>query len=635
MPVEGINGILNVESAALHAPQVGVANTNPQHILSVGSNLYVSGDSPDVLTVDGNVVCEGVKVGLIEITPSYDLEAVANVGNSTSNTIQFTNPDTGIVTTGNVSVGKDLNVTGNLNVLGTTTTIDTENLRVKDPIIELGKDNAGSLVDLGLVMTRPSGSSNVAVIFDESADTLEIGYTQNNASDTDIAMRTAAIEPLSVNVNGNVSVGKELNVTGNVAVGTNKLFVDTVGGTVGIGSTLIDITDNTLSGAGNGLYIHNPVQGGHLLTLGTQRPWVFEQGLSDASTELCLRSLNSGKKFNIQSPDHSNVMTVVATNGGGNVGIGTTSPETTLQLHKEFDADTLKNAAQIKFSTNNSSNNSWDVGSIRGAVSLNAGGSSNFPGGLVFATKSPGSVGADLTDKMVIDANGNVGIGTTNPSASLHVQGGQSIFGSNGGASGIVINDIPEARWKISTGGYALSFYKHNSTSDEYSTWSEKVRIDSNGNVGIGVTNPGAILSVSGSENTDSTIAMSVDKWKTKTWYGGAPDNSTLNIIIFDRSGRGSGNGGEIAGEVTVIVHRDGLNQQRAYAKYHVNYTHWYGTTWYGTNNELHNYNLADVTNISIQSSNSNGTIYVSIEAPNISSPGQYYIKFEGPIYKP
>jgi hypothetical protein len=231
MPVEGINGILNVESAALHAPQVGVANTNPQHILSVGSNLYVSGDSPDVLTVDGNVVCEGVKVGLIEIIPSYDLEAVANVGNTTSNTIQFTNPDTGIVTTGNVSVGKDLNVTGNLNVLGTTTTIDTENLRVKDPIIELGKDNAGSLVDLGLVMTRPSGSSNVAVIFDEDTDTLEIGYTQSNASDTDIAMRTAAIEPLSVNVNGNLSV------TSNVEVGTANLFVDTTTGNVGIGKT--------------------------------------------------------------------------------------------------------------------------------------------------------------------------------------------------------------------------------------------------------------------------------------------------------------------------------------------------------------------------------------------------------------
>jgi hypothetical protein len=230
MSLDGVHGFLDVESAALRAPQVGVANTNPQHILSVGSNLYVSGDSPDVLTVDGNVVCEGVKVGLIEIIPSYDLEAVANVGNSTSNTIRFTNPDTGIVTTGNVSVGKTLTVTGNLNVLGTTTTIDTDNLRVKDPIIELGKDNAGT-GDLGLVMTRPSGSSNVAVIFDESADTLEIGYTQSNASDTDIAMRTAAIEPLSVNVNGNLSV------TSNVEVGTANLFVDTTTGNVGIGKT--------------------------------------------------------------------------------------------------------------------------------------------------------------------------------------------------------------------------------------------------------------------------------------------------------------------------------------------------------------------------------------------------------------
>ena len=47
MPVEGVNGYLDVESAALRVPQVGVANTNPQHIL----------------TVTGNVVAEGLKLG--------------------------------------------------------------------------------------------------------------------------------------------------------------------------------------------------------------------------------------------------------------------------------------------------------------------------------------------------------------------------------------------------------------------------------------------------------------------------------------------------------------------------------------------------------------------------------------------
>src|SRR6056300_711695 len=342
MSLDGVNGFLDVESAALRAPQVGIANTTPQHILSVGSNLYVSGDSSDVLTVDGNVVCEGVKVGLIEIIPSYDLEAVANVGNSTSNTIQFTNPDTGIVTTGNVSVGKTLTVDGiritaaaeadvdldavvaagsntgrsiqlqgdtdstgpytgtlqigtatgafgglgvagnvhvgrglfvdtdtlvvdstsdrvgigktnpdatlevdgdaiirgDLSVLGTTTTIDTANLRVQDPIIELGKDNAGT-GDLGLVMTRPSGSSNVAVIVDESADTLEIGYTNGGASDTTITMDLA---PLSVNVNGNLSV------TSNLEVGTANLFVDTTNSRVGVGTSIptesLDVVGN-------------------------------------------------------------------------------------------------------------------------------------------------------------------------------------------------------------------------------------------------------------------------------------------------------------------------------------------------------------------------------------------------------
>ncbi len=210
MPLEGVNGFLDVESAALRAPQLGIATTNPEHILSVGSNLYVSGDSSDVLTVKGNVVSEGLRLGFIEIYPSFDLEAITTVGNVTSNTIIFANVTTGLVTTANVEVGTanlfvdttvgrvgvgtldpeatlhvagDAIVTGDLTVSGTTTTVDTQHLRVTDPLIELGKDNVTEIAtDLGIVMTRPSGSSNVAIVYDETAPSLNIWYPFGNSS---------------------------------------------------------------------------------------------------------------------------------------------------------------------------------------------------------------------------------------------------------------------------------------------------------------------------------------------------------------------------------------------------------------------------------------------------------------------
>jgi hypothetical protein len=449
MPVEGINGILNVESAALHAPQVGVANTNPQHILSVGSNLYVSGDSTDVLTVDGNVVCEGVKVGLIEIIPSYDLAAVSNVGNSTSNTIQFTNATTAFVTTGNVSVGKDLNVTGNLNVLGTTTTIDTENLRVKDPIIELGKDNPGTGdLDLGLVMTRPSGSSNVAVIFDEDTDTLKIGYTEGSASDTNIIMDSA---PLSVNING------DLSVTSNVEVGLANLFVDTVTGRVGIGTTAPTSQLNVASTL-------DPPSATDSATFDKYSVVITNTIAGDADdTEMGISFANFGGttfpsnnrtpgaaithervdawskgKLHFKTKGNTNYngacttrMTIDET---GNVGIGTNNPDYKLHIEDATNPRILlentdptlsenQDIGSILFKQNDTTNaGTGIIGKIR-MSSVIGPYSSQFFGtsaNMIF------SVGNNPTDNANIDAltirgDGNVGIGTTDPSSKLTV----------------------------------------------------------------------------------------------------------------------------------------------------------------------------------------------------------------------
>src|SRR6056300_1763497 len=83
-----------------------------------------------------------------------------------------------------LSVGGDTYIAGNLTVVGQTTSISTENLRVKDAIIELGENNTDDdfVFDLGLIMTRPG--SNVTASYIESSNEYIIGYTQNSASDT-------------------------------------------------------------------------------------------------------------------------------------------------------------------------------------------------------------------------------------------------------------------------------------------------------------------------------------------------------------------------------------------------------------------------------------------------------------------
>ena len=66
------------------------------------------------LRVEGNIVAENIELGNIEIAPAHGLASVTDVGNTTSQTVQFTNAATGLVTTGNVAVGKDLTVSGNV-----------------------------------------------------------------------------------------------------------------------------------------------------------------------------------------------------------------------------------------------------------------------------------------------------------------------------------------------------------------------------------------------------------------------------------------------------------------------------------------------------------------------------------------
>ena len=194
----------------------------------------------------------------------------------------------------------------------------------------------------------------------------------------------------------------------------------------------------------------------------------------------------------------------------GNVGIGTTSPTALLEIHKIYSTtDSLAPAGSLKFSTNNSLGNIWDLAEIESYV--NAGpdnDSQNFPGGLAFKTSLPNG---GLTRQMVIDANGNVGIGTTAPASvtKLHVEG--DMYVKNGSlhlSTSGAIDTYPSMKdlcQKIEgTDGYFLDYYagdaneynglgghrffqSHNGNKGQ---WVQALTIDLNSHVGIGTTAP-------------------------------------------------------------------------------------------------------------------------------------------------
>jgi len=104
------------------------------------------------LDVKGNVSAVALKLGTLRLTPSYGLDAVANVSNSTTHTLELSNATTGLVTTANVVVGKDLTVSGNATVSSNLTV--TGNATVAGNVSLTG---TGSIVvPVGTTAQRPA-----------------------------------------------------------------------------------------------------------------------------------------------------------------------------------------------------------------------------------------------------------------------------------------------------------------------------------------------------------------------------------------------------------------------------------------------------------------------------------------------
>jgi hypothetical protein len=227
---------------------------------------------------------------------------------------------------------------------------------------------------------------------------------------------------------------------------------------------------------------------------------------------------------------------------GGNVGIFTSSPGTRLDVRFETNPATDNGVGNNVLRVWTAVTQAADVG---GAIGL--GGyattapdsvsfaqiagrkenstSANYRGYMQFATLDQGGT---MSERMRIDSNGNVGIGTTSPTAKLDIRGNQyiqansnptnslviamtnqTITSNNGCRIGFDAYNIGGASIGIPSDSASLAFYVNGNTT-------ERMRIDSSGNVGIGTASPAEKLTVTTSGSnvytkiTDGTVNLYV-----------------------------------------------------------------------------------------------------------------------------
>ncbi|MCM2352919.1 MAG: tail fiber domain-containing protein [Pseudobdellovibrio sp.] len=251
-------------------------------------------------------------------------------------------------------------------------------------------------------------------------------------------------------------------------------------------------------------------------------------------------SVSASGNLTLDSTTHATKGNIFLAPNGGNVGIGTATPGGPLEVVGGNTGTAYSSGEQTLVLRNNSSvigargaGIRFDNGSYTGGGAqidfINSGTANE--GHLSFGTRYSGT----MSEKVRIQDNGNVGIGTTAPGYKLQVVGPAatttSIFlaGITGVTNGFTINADASNNitYSMLTGTGTQGFYQSGS-----------------GNIGIGTTTPAAKLDVNGSMIIRGGVAnptlgdsSSTAQWiKVGTWT--APQQGR-NIVIRFEGGQG------------------------------------------------------------------------------------------------
>jgi hypothetical protein len=342
----------------------------------------------------------------------------------------------------------------------------------------------------------------------------------------------------SLHVVGNITANTFLGTINAANVSSGQFGANTGGGNysfpgnVGIGTTA---PNQKLRVSGGNIWLDGNYELGWDW-INTDRASIRFESTSDASgaSKLIIETWDNADEP-IEFRQSGNVRMVISNIGPGNVGIGTTAPgyklelakpitgaEALLSLHNTRNAwGSSGDSVGLNFVFNNGAGSPQEMANIYANVfDLNSG----FERGRLFFRVRDYNVGG-MRDAMVIEYNGNVGIGTTAPGYRLHVVGNVGVtdtiwkIGDWGVYLGGTINPTNVVRVGEIYGGSGLYAPNTGITLDSgaaspyfkvsYAN-SAKFYIDSAGNVGIGTTAPGYKLDVAGDVRWSGSVRNNI-----------------------------------------------------------------------------------------------------------------------------
>ena len=586
--VNADNGVLYVDAVN---NKVGIGTTNPQRKLSIengGFNMFAAGGtSADAFSV---------------VTHNYlfsdeNEDSVYSYTNSehefsTQGTPRVTIDSTGLVGIGTTSPGSLLHVSnGELDVsggdgykiednpwaywasdlltlgdwdgVGYSTRImgsnSSEVMRVTGNNVGIGTTNPSEKLEVvGAIKMSENASYPLTIDHDSTTTTNEITTVGSlnivTGSNNTISFKDSTTTNMSISgYSGDVLMGYN---TGKVGIGTtsptDKLTVED--GNIRLNSTssypaqgLYAYWNNGSPNMGGISWHNNPgFIGSEWSHYKQSSPYTLARIrlIGDASSGGMFVNLNNSDVFTIKT-------------SSGNVGIGETNPAQ--KLHVIGNSEITGDIFLGRYIFHNDDTNTWLGFPLADTISFRTNGS----------------------DRMYINSSGNVGIGTTSPSAKLHVSG-DGMFGGTTTSANTALTvksrsgDVGDIRIRFDAAGTTqrsyisdyytgeasnIGFERNNSTGTGVITFdtsnssfspSERMRISSGGNVGIGTTAPGAKLEVNGNsrfvgsmqlyQGSTSNLYLNILQSSSNTYintgtsgetiYFGAPASNTTNINI-------------------------------------------------------------------------------------------------------